>query len=206
MLPVARRRCIHLIAELGLTSNQSAASRRDAPDLTASTTRSRNSKEHGFGIDPPSRNRINAARFNYPSLPGNPDSTQPKSALAFTFSGPRSRVSRPDIIHVFRHGDASVYEAIFRWSMVRIALEQRGVRGQRLVRTDAFKHMDPTEEGAINYFLGLIACKLFASKLLDAPWISEPNDFDLRRKTKKRSGAVMTLAVGPEIGSGLRVI
>src|SRR6266571_1040097 len=51
MLPVARRRCIHLIAELGLTSNHSAASRRDAPDSTASTTRSRNSKEHGFGID-----------------------------------------------------------------------------------------------------------------------------------------------------------
>jgi len=36
--------------------------------------------------------------------------------------------------------------------------------------------------------------------------LSEPNDFDLRRKTKKLSGAVMTLAVGPEIGSGLRVI
>src|SRR6266571_3114004 len=51
MLPVARRRCIHFIAELGLTSNHSAASRRDAPDSTASTTRSRNSKEHGFGID-----------------------------------------------------------------------------------------------------------------------------------------------------------
>jgi hypothetical protein len=58
MLPVACRRCIHLIAELGLTSNQSAASRRDAPDSTASTTRSRNSKEHGFGIDPPSKTRI----------------------------------------------------------------------------------------------------------------------------------------------------
>jgi hypothetical protein len=54
MLPVASRRCIHLIAELGLTSNHSAAARRDAPDSTASTTRSRNSKEHGFGIDPPS--------------------------------------------------------------------------------------------------------------------------------------------------------
>jgi hypothetical protein len=38
MLPVACRRCIHLIAELGLTSNQSAGSRRDAPDSTASTT------------------------------------------------------------------------------------------------------------------------------------------------------------------------
>ncbi len=30
----------------------SAASRRDAPDSMVSTTRSRNSKEHGFGIDP----------------------------------------------------------------------------------------------------------------------------------------------------------
>ena len=81
MLPVACRRCIHLIAELGLTSNQSAAARRDAPDSTASTTRSRNSKEHGFGIDPPSKIRINAASFNHPSPPRNPDSTQPKSAL-----------------------------------------------------------------------------------------------------------------------------
>ena len=35
MLPVSCRRCIHLIAELGLTSNHSAASRRDAPDSTA---------------------------------------------------------------------------------------------------------------------------------------------------------------------------
>jgi hypothetical protein len=63
MLPVACRRCIHLIAELGLTSNQSAASRRDAPDSTASTTRSLNSKEHGFGIDPPSKTRINARQI-----------------------------------------------------------------------------------------------------------------------------------------------
>jgi hypothetical protein len=82
MLPVACRRCIHLIAELGLTSNQSAASRRDAPDSTAFTTRSRNSKEHGLGIDPPSITRINAARFDYASPSGNPDSIQPKLALA----------------------------------------------------------------------------------------------------------------------------
>jgi hypothetical protein len=81
MLPVASRRCIHLIAELWLTSNHSAAARRDAPDSTASTTRSRNSKEHGFGIDPPSKIRINAASVDHQSPPGNPDSTQPKSAL-----------------------------------------------------------------------------------------------------------------------------
>ena len=31
MLPVSFKRCIHLIAELALTSTHSAASRRDAP-------------------------------------------------------------------------------------------------------------------------------------------------------------------------------
>jgi len=35
-------------------------------------------------------------------------------------------VGRPDIFHVFRFGTASIYEAIFRWSMVRMALQQRG--------------------------------------------------------------------------------
>lgn len=79
-------------------------------------------------------------------------------------------VGRPDVFHVFQHGSASIHEAIFRWSMVRMALQQRGPRGHKLVRTDLFKQMDPTEKGAVNYFLGLLTCKLFASKLLDAPW------------------------------------
>lgn len=79
-------------------------------------------------------------------------------------------VGRPDILHVFHHGDASVYEAIFRWSMVRMALEQRGAHGKRLVRTNALRNMDPTEKGAVSYFLGLMACKLFSWKLLNAPW------------------------------------
>jgi hypothetical protein len=30
--------------------------------------------------------------------------------------------------------------------------------------------MDPTEKGSVNYFLGLVMCKLFATKLLNAPW------------------------------------
>jgi hypothetical protein len=36
---------------------------------------------YGLGIDPPSITRINTARFNYASAPGNPDSIQPKFAL-----------------------------------------------------------------------------------------------------------------------------
>jgi hypothetical protein len=80
-------------------------------------------------------------------------------------------VGRPNRNYVFRHGTASMYEALFRWSLVRMALEQRGPRGSRFHRTDAARSLDPSEKGAVNYFLGMATCKLFAARLLDAPWL-----------------------------------
>lgn len=80
-------------------------------------------------------------------------------------------VGRPGRNYVFRHGDASIYEAIFRWSLTRMATQQSGVGMTRLQRTEAFKTLDPTEKGSVSYFLGLTVCKLFATKLLDTPWL-----------------------------------
>lgn len=80
-------------------------------------------------------------------------------------------VGRPNRHYVFRHGDASGYEAIFRCSLVRMALEQSGFMGYRLRRTTAAKTLDPTEKGAVNYFLGMTFCKLFAARLLNTPWL-----------------------------------
>jgi len=80
-------------------------------------------------------------------------------------------VGRPNRQYVFRHGASSVYEGIFRLSLVRMALEQYGPVARRLRRTDAAKTLDPTEKGAVNYFLGMTVCKLFAAKLLDTPWL-----------------------------------
>jgi hypothetical protein len=80
-------------------------------------------------------------------------------------------VGRPSRHYVFRHGAASIYEALFRLSLVRMTLEQSGPRGSRLRRTTAAKTLDPTEKGAVNYFLGMTFCKLFASKLLNTPWL-----------------------------------
>jgi hypothetical protein len=80
-------------------------------------------------------------------------------------------VGRPNRHYVFRHGDASMYEAVFRWSLVRMALEQSSSWAYRLRRTNAAKTLDPTEKGAVNYFLGMTFCKLFASKLLNTPWL-----------------------------------
>jgi hypothetical protein len=80
-------------------------------------------------------------------------------------------VGRPNRQAVFQYGDPSLYEAIFRLSLVRMAFEQRGTRGSRLWRTDAARTLDPTEKGAVNYFIGMTMCKLFAARLLDAPWM-----------------------------------
>ncbi len=80
-------------------------------------------------------------------------------------------VGRPNRQYVFRHGGASVYEAIFRWSLTRMALEQSGPVAYRLRKTEAARTLDPSEKGAVNYFLGMTLCKLFSAKLLNAPWL-----------------------------------
>ena len=78
-------------------------------------------------------------------------------------------VGRPNTAYVFQHGDASFYEALFRLSLIRMAVEQDCVG--ELNRTTAFAALDPTEKGAVSYFLGMTLCKLFASELLDTPWL-----------------------------------
>ena len=79
-------------------------------------------------------------------------------------------VGRPNTAYVFAHGDASYHEALFRLSLVRMALEQRPFRGG-LYRTSAFRSLDPTEKGAVSYFLGMTICKLFASEFLHTSWL-----------------------------------
>jgi hypothetical protein len=80
-------------------------------------------------------------------------------------------VGRPNLYYVFRNRSSSQFEALFRWSLVRMALEQHGPSGSRLWRTDALRSLDPSEKGAVNYFVGMTFCKLFADKLLGTPWL-----------------------------------
>jgi hypothetical protein len=79
-------------------------------------------------------------------------------------------IGRPNTAYVFKHGAASIHEALFRLSLVRMALEQKPY-SDRFLRTDAFRALDPTEKGAASYFLGMTVCKLFASRMLNTPWL-----------------------------------
>lgn len=78
-------------------------------------------------------------------------------------------IGRPSTYHVFRHGEASFHEAIFRLALIRMAVERDFY--DRLNRTNAFSALDPTEKGMVSYFLGMTLCKLFASRLLQTPWL-----------------------------------
>ena len=80
-------------------------------------------------------------------------------------------VGRPGWYYVFQHGQPSAYEALFRWSLVKMALEPNHLYGPILRRTSVARNLDPTEKGMVNYSLGMMFCKLFAEKLLDTPWL-----------------------------------
>ena len=68
-------------------------------------------------------------------------------------------IGRPSTYHVFRYGPPSFHEAIFRLSLIRMAVEQDW--NDHLRRTNAFAALDPTEKGMVSYFLGMALCKLF---------------------------------------------
>jgi hypothetical protein len=97
-------------------------------------------------------------------------------------------VGRPSRHFVFRYGNASMYEALFRTSALRMTVEQSRPSGKRLRRTDAAKSLDPSEKGAINYFLGLTLCKLFGEMELNAPWLLHLDVFRDRLRPGLLSG------------------
>lgn len=80
-------------------------------------------------------------------------------------------VGRPNRLLPASVGSPAWYEGIFRMSLVRMSLEQRSATGIRFRRTQTAKTLDPTEKGSVNYFLGMIFCKMFAAIRLDTPWL-----------------------------------
>ena len=66
------------------------------------------------------------------------------------------------------HGESSLYEAIYRLLIVRANLKEAG---GYLEKTNSFKGLDPSEKGAVSYFLGLASAKLFSARLLGVPYL-----------------------------------
>lgn len=77
-------------------------------------------------------------------------------------------VGRREFPHVLRHGLFSWFEIAYRAALIFANL--CGESGQ-IRRSPAYDGLDPSEKGAVSYFLGLTMAKAFAERRLGVPWL-----------------------------------
>lgn len=80
-------------------------------------------------------------------------------------------VGRPNRFCVFDHSSGAFAEAVFRLSAVRLAIEAGTSEDRPFRRTAAASNLDPSEKGALSYFLGMTMCSLFCRRLLHSAWM-----------------------------------
>jgi len=78
-------------------------------------------------------------------------------------------VGRKNWRHVVRFRSYSYFEIIQRVAMVAAFLKFD--IGSGVSRSPAYDALDPTEKGAVSYFIGLTCSKLFSSGLFGVPWL-----------------------------------
>jgi hypothetical protein len=78
-------------------------------------------------------------------------------------------VCKRQLGHLTLHGLYSLFEMIYRAAIIFANLRE-GPDGT-ILRSSAYRGLDPSEKGAISYFIGLTLAKLFAHDLLGVPWL-----------------------------------
>lgn len=77
-------------------------------------------------------------------------------------------VGKPGIAYLLAHGWHSVSDVIIRSHTVYANLRQTSIFCEKSTLYDA---LDPTEKGAISYFVGMMAAKVLSARLLNTPWL-----------------------------------
>lgn len=78
-------------------------------------------------------------------------------------------VGRAELFHIIRHGDYSLFEISYRIAILFANL--RELDNERATRSAAYDGLDPTEKGAISYFLGMTLTKAAINRLCNVPWL-----------------------------------
>lgn len=78
-------------------------------------------------------------------------------------------VGRGGLGHLTQYGVFSVFEVVYRAALMYANLRE-GPSGI-LTRSSAYDGLDPSEKGAISYFVGMTLAKLFSHRLLSVPWL-----------------------------------
>lgn len=78
-------------------------------------------------------------------------------------------VGKGSLAHMVQHGTYSMFEMTYRTAMIYANLLEmpNGFFG----RSSAYLGLDPSEKGAISYFMGLTLTKAFAASQLMIPWL-----------------------------------
>lgn len=91
-------------------------------------------------------------------------------------------VGRESFVDVIQHGIYSIYEILYRASIVFANLT---LNGNEVIKSSAYEHLDPSEKSAVSYFLGLTFSKLLSNRLLNVPWLLH---IDMYRAQFERNG------------------
>ena len=77
-------------------------------------------------------------------------------------------VGKPGVAYLLAHGWHSASDIIVRSHTVYASLRQSG---GLIEKSSLYGSLDPTEKGATSYFVGMMAAKILAARLLDTPWL-----------------------------------
>ena len=78
-------------------------------------------------------------------------------------------VGRAELLHLVRYGPFSYFEIVYRAAIIFANLCETS--NGTIRRSAAYEGLDPSEKGAISYFIGLTVTKLFTAMRLDVPWL-----------------------------------
>lgn len=78
-------------------------------------------------------------------------------------------VGRAELFHVVRYGDYSLFEMSYRTAILYANLCELDTR--RMTRSSAYDGLDPTEKGAVSYFLGMAVTKAAVHRVCSVPWL-----------------------------------
>ena len=112
---------------------------------------------------------VDLKTINFPPASAIPNGTQrwdlPWSELVWAALS----VGKGSLSHMLQYGQYSMFEIIYRSAMIYANLLEKA--DTRFARSDAYDGLDPSEKGAISYFLGLALTKAFVAQQLDVPWL-----------------------------------
>lgn len=69
---------------------------------------------------------------------------------------------------VLRHGRFSTADLVHRVACMHAFFD---IRGGRMVRSEAFKTLDPSEKAIASFYLGMAMAKVYADRVLGIPWL-----------------------------------